>query len=74
MRPKWNNIATALLLIAGLVLLVRYRRPIYEFLAAVDDIGPGYTPDEQVRGMIALGFACACLLAFVKIVLRDREK
>jgi hypothetical protein len=54
--------------ILGLVLLIRYRTPIVQFISNIEKIGPGHESIDQSYGLLALGMIGFCLVAVVKIL------
>lgn len=74
MTIKWDNLIAAILTLAGLVLLIRYRHVVGAFLSGVERVGPGFSPDERAMGLMALGIIGAILVAVVKILTQNRDK
>ncbi len=74
MQILWHNVLAALLTVAATVVLVRYSRPIVQFIAAIQYIGPSHDPDEQVRGLVAFGVVLVAVVAITKLVLENNRR
>jgi hypothetical protein len=74
MKIRWDNLIAAMLALAGVVVLIRYRAPIAAFLAGVERVGPGFSPDDQAMGLIAFGIVGVLLVAIVKILVQGRDR
>lgn len=69
MRVLWSNVAALALLVIALVIVLTHLTQLQAFLGTMDDIGPGHSPDEQTRGLVAFGLAVVSILAALKILL-----
>ncbi len=73
MEVKWANVAAFGLGIFGLWLALKMHREMAVFLSSMSAIGPGHDPDDQVRGLIAVGVILVSLLGLIKIVLQNKR-
>jgi hypothetical protein len=73
MQPKWANIFLFLLLMVAVICLAKLRWEAASFLSNLGNIGPYHTPEEQMKGLIALTFCIVCILAILKTILRGKE-
>lgn len=73
MRIRWPNVVAVALAIIGIAILIRNVTGIQAFLSAMYQIGPGHSPEDQVRGLIAFGLVLVAFLAVLKIVI-DKER
>jgi hypothetical protein len=74
MQVRWNNIIASILVIAAVVVLVKFLPAITAVLTTVNQIGPGHSTDDKVTGLVAIGFLGALLVAVVKILTSSQSK
>jgi len=68
MNILWNRVFATLFGLLGLVLLIRYRVPITQFVSNIEKIGPGHEQTDQAFGLLAIGMIGFCLTAIVKLL------
>ena len=68
MRVKWANVIVLFLIVFAVAIVATVPREIAGFLATMDNIGPGHSTEEKIRGLIALGLVAVTLVAVTKIV------
>lgn len=71
MQIKWRNIFAFLLALGAFILLIHSLEPIAAFLATMRDIGPGHTPEEQLKGLLAFGLVLISILGVIRILARS---
>ncbi len=74
MRILWHNVIALILLVTAIVIAVKNRYEIVAFLTTMDDIGPGYTAAQQVRGLLATGLVLVALVAIVRILVSRHDR
>jgi hypothetical protein len=73
-RILWPNVIALALLIFALVVVLRHGSSVSEFLGAMNGIGPGHDPSEQVMGLVAFGLILVSIVAVLKIVISTNRK
>ena len=73
MEIKWSNVIVFALFLFGLIWFVKMGPQIGEFFSNLWRIGPGYSPQEQMMGLVASGLICVVIVAIVKMVLNNRK-
>lgn len=73
MKINWNNLVAAMLGLAALIILLRYREQVAAFLGTVKKLGPGNSPEDMTLGLIVLGFGAATLVAIVRILTNNKN-
>ncbi len=73
MKIFWNRFLALIFAIIALVLFLKNRAAMGEFLSQTGRIGPGHSPDEITAGLIALGLVGVLIVAIVKILTHDRK-
>lgn len=68
MQIKWSNVIAFAMVVFALVVFLKTYPQMAAFFAAMNDIGPGHDPDEQVRGLVAFGLIALTIVGIVKIV------
>ncbi len=71
---KWNNVAALGFAILAVILLVRHGPTIGLALGSMKAIGPGSSPEDRTLGLITLGLVGVCLVAIVRLVIRNDRK
>ncbi len=71
---KWNNILALALAILVVVLLIRHGPALAVALASMQAIGPGNSAEDKTLGLITLGIVGVCLVAIVRLVVRNDRK
>jgi hypothetical protein len=66
MRIKWGNVLAILIGVPLAVIVWTHRDDIARFFAAIESIGPGHSPDEQTRGLLALGLVAVAIAVVVR--------
>ena len=69
MVVQWRNILVVILLITACVTVTKNGGSIAAFLSTIDQVGSG-TPDEQVRGLLAVGLLGVIVVSIVRILVR----
>lgn len=74
MRILWPNVIALALLIFALVVILRHGSNISGFWGAMNGIGPGHDPSEQVMGLVAFGLVLVAIVAVLKIVIATNRR
>ena len=74
MEIKWPNVVAMGLAILAVVLAVRHQPAIHATLATVGDIGPGFSPEEQTRGLVVLGVILVSGVAIVRLLIEANRR
>ena len=74
MEIKWNNLIAFALALFALVVVLKTPNEMGAFLASMQNVGPGYTPQEQTMGLMAYGMVLLAIVALVKIILHNSDK
>ena len=73
MRILWNRVFALCLAIGVFLLLLTHCGGIVLAVQTVDDIGPTYSSQEQIRGLVTLGLLLVALVAIVKLLLDNNR-
>lgn len=73
MEIRWPNVFVFALAVLALVVALKRHHEIAAFLGAMDRIGPGNTPGEQMLGLIAFGLLVVTILALALILKNGRR-
>ena len=74
MRILWHNVIALILFVTAIVIAVKNRYEIVAFLMTMDDIGPGHTVEQQVRGLLATAFLAVVLVVIVRILVSRHDR
>ncbi len=55
--------------VVAAVLALRHRGDVQAALSTVSAIGPGHTPDEQIRGLCVLGVILVTLVVIIRLAI-----
>lgn len=74
MEIKIGNILAGCILILCLWIFVKMRTEILETLATVIKTGPGYPPEDHLRGTIVIALIILGLVSALRLILSERKQ
>lgn len=67
MRPRYLNIAIAVLSLIIAWIWLAYGDAVAEFVQGIERTGPGYSPEDRTTGLLAFGILVLAVLAIIRI-------
>ncbi len=74
MRIRWSNVVALGLVLVALWIALLMSTEIAAFLSTLGDIGPGHTPDQQLKGLMAFGLLAVTLVALIRLLLHNDRR
>jgi hypothetical protein len=68
MEVKWSNVALFALVIVALIVGIQMREQISAFFGCMGSIGPAYTTQDKMWGLMAFGLIAVLILGILKIL------
>lgn len=68
MKIHLRNIFILILSLVVAFLLLRYGRSVVHAISCIERLGPGHSADEQLAGVMAIGFIGVSVVAIVRLL------